>query len=109
MAGHCRREKKPIEFQYIESQRYRAIAIFICYGGQQKRKVSTKGRKIRTVIAASAVSVVLVVIGQGGRQGRPLVDQVRMLPSFRAGVWVSFDGLDDVLLAADGHVTRLAI
>ncbi len=65
----------------------------------------------RTVIAASAVSVVVVLvdIGQSGGQGRPLVDQVRMLSlCVSAGVRVSFDGLDDVLLSADGHVTRLA-
>lgn len=69
----------------------------------------------RTVISASGVSIIVVVavvVVISGRQGRPLVDQVRMLtkPLVRlcqTGIGMSFDRLDDVLFSANSHVARL--
>lgn len=61
------------------------------------------------------MSVVVAVAGLlfvGRAQGRSLVNQVRMLSLLLlvgAGVPMSFDRLDDVLLAADGHIARLTM
>lgn len=57
-----------------------------------------------------AVAGLLFVVGRA--QGRSLVNQVRMLSLLLlvgAGVRMSFDRLDDVLFAADGHIARLTM